>query len=409
MSATRRATPGWLVVMRWEMSRILRQRSFIVSLLLTPALAIGLPLIVNLVSDRNTPKAAIVWTDATGAVVDAGPRDLPKIPRVDWVAPAPGERDSTALRDLVARNKVAVALMVPEDLSAGAVQVLVKRTTPRWFAGVEDALRDEARAGRAGRLGLAAGALEQLDAPVPTVVRTVVEAGSAAGRRGDFLVVFAVLMLMMTVILSSISYLISGIGGEKQARVTEVVVSAIPAQAWMDGKILAFTALGLIMGVTWAASLLVMAPMLAFVLPSSLDAGLMLATLAFALLGLYLFNAMFAGLMATMRGMQSTQGSVGYFFMLPFIPVAFVGALLDSPDATWLAVLSQLPPFSPSMIPVRMIFRAVAPWEVGLALVLLVAGCWWARGAAGKLFRLGMLLYGKDMTMPEIVRWVREK
>lgn len=409
MSVTKRATPGWLVVMRWEMGRILRQKSFLVSLLLTPALAIGLPMLINLFGDRNTPKVAVVWTDAAGAIVDAGPRDLPKLARVEWVAPAAAERDTVALRGMVARNQVAVAILVPEDLSAGTVQVLVKRSTPRWFSGVEDALRGEARAGRAGRLGLGAGALEQLDAPVPTVVRTVVEAGSATGRRGDFVVVFAVLMLMMTVILSSISYLIAGIGGEKQARVTEVVVSAIPAQAWMDGKILAFTALGLIMGLTWAASLLVMAPMLAFALPSSLDPALFALTLAFAVLGLYLFNAMFAGLMATMRGMQSTQGSVGYFFMLPFLPLFFVGALIDNPDAAWLAVLSQLPPMAPSMIPVRMIFRAVTPWEIALALVLLVAGCWWARGAAGKLFRLGMLLYGKDMTMPEIARWVREK
>jgi ABC-2 type transport system permease protein len=61
------------------------------------------------------------------------------------------------------------------------------------------------------------------------------------------------------------------------------------------------------------------------------------------------------------------------------------------------------------MIPLRLVLGAARSWEVVLALLLLVAACWVLRVAAGRVFRLGMLMYGKDMTLPELIRWARVK
>ncbi|NOT33297.1 MAG: ABC transporter permease [Candidatus Eisenbacteria bacterium] len=404
----RRATPAWLVVMRWEVLRILRQPTFVVSLLITPLLAVGTPWLISKLGHRNPPRVAVAWTNTVGEITETGPHALARAQHIAWVPDADVPRDTVQLKERVASGKLAGALLVPADYAEGGeVRVWVKRGAPGWAGGLAGMFREDARAARAARLGLPAGSLEALDADVSVELRPLSEGGST--KLGGFLIVFGILMLMMMVVFSSISYLIAGIGAEKQARVTEVVVSAIPPQAWMDGKILGFTVIGLLMAVVWGASLLVAAVLLRFPLPSGVQPGVLAVTLVFATCGLYLYNAMFAGIMASIRSMQSSSGSQTWFFMLPFAPFFLLDPLRDDPDAAWLAVATLIPPLTPSMVPVRLVMQAITWWEVVLALGVLIGACFYMRRAAGRIFRLGMLLYGKDMTMPEILRWMREK
>jgi ABC-2 type transport system permease protein len=130
---------------------------------------------------------------------------------------------------------------------------------------------------------------------------------------------------------------------------------------------------------------------------------------AFAILGLYFYNALFAAVLATMQGIESSAKFQGYFFMLPMMPMLFLAPLLRDPEAGWLVVVSQLPPLSPTLLPVRIALGAAQPWEIALGLALLALGGWWMRGVAGRIFRLGMLMYGKDPTLPEILRWMRAR
>jgi len=209
--------------------------------------------------------------------------------------------------------------------------------------------------------------------------------------------------------MTSMSYMMVGISGEKQARVTEVIMSAVPAQAWMDGKIIAFTAIGLLTGAVWTSSLLLLAGPLGVRIPGSVNWANLGLTAGFGLLGLYLYNALVSALMASAQDMQSASKWQANFMLLPLVPVFFLPGLIGNPDSAAMVALSQVPFFSPVMIPLRLVQGAARTWEVVLALLLLVASCWALRVAAGRVFRLGMLMYGKDMTLPELIRWARVK
>ena len=64
---------------------------------------------------------------------------------------------------------------------------------------------------------------------------------------------------------------------------------------------------------------------------------------------------------------------------------------------------------SSAVLPLRLLLAEVAVWEVPVALVLLVATIWLCRRAAGKIFAVGMLMYGKEPSIREMWRWARER
>lgn len=399
--------PDWIPVTRWETLRIVKRMDFVLSILLTPALLFGVSLLMSARKGGDVHRVAVVRVDATNAVVGRGDQVLPPLAGHVWVDPGAAGADSVGLAAGVRRKTYALALVIrPGGEGRWALDITARRDLPRWAGAVREHVRKAARLERARAMGLEPERLAALDESV--VERTRSASGQpAASRRAGLFLVLAVLMLTSLTVMTGVSYMMVGISGEKQARVTEVVMSAIPAQAWMDGKIVAYSIVGLIGGVVWGASLLVMAGPFAFQLPGSVNLVTLLVTALFALLGLYLYNAMMAALMASAQNLETASRWQANFVMLPFLPLLALGSLLNDPDSLAMRLLTIVPFFAPMLAPVRLVQDAIAWWEVALALAVLVAACAFMRRAAGRVFRLGMLMYGKDMTLPELLRWMR--
>ncbi|MEQ1834075.1 MAG: ABC transporter permease [Candidatus Eisenbacteria bacterium] len=406
----RERRPDWWPVARWELLRIVRRPDFILSVVLTPLIAIGMSVGMGALTKGRTHTVAVARVDSAGVVTARGDSALPPLKGIRWLDPGDAAGDTTALAAAVRDKRFEAALVLPASLGGDEpeVHLVTRRDGAFWTRALEPHVAEQRLRERAAAFGLSAAQVTSLGTE-PRWRRHVSILETRGDRRGARLVTLVILMLMVTVLLTSISYLMVGISGEKTARVTEVVVSAVSPQAWMDGKILAFTAIGLIVGIVWAGSLLMIAGPMSFALPGSIDASCLLVTLLYATLGLLLYNAFIAALMASAQNMQTASRWQGSFVMLPFLPLAFLGALIDAPDAPWLVVVSHIPFFSPVMLPARMALSAVPAWELALGIVVLAASFWLMRLVAGRVFRTGMLMYGKDMTLPEIIRWARVK
>jgi ABC-2 type transport system permease protein len=401
--------PDWVPVARWEFLRILKRADFIIAVLLTPAMIFAVSFMVGRLGGK-TRSVAVVRVDASGAIQATGEAALPHLAGFRWTDPGPAAADTTALRAALARKAFDAAYVLPADFGRQPPEIveLTRRAPPRWAPRIHTVIRDEMRRQRLAAMGLSSEQLASLQDSLVIHRHRAVGRQSGSGR-AEFLVTFAILLLMVTMIMSGVSYLMIGISGEKSARVTEVVISAIPAQAWMDGKLLAFTGIGLVTGFIWAASLLMISGSFGMILPGSVNAGNLAVSAIFAVLGLYLYNALLAALMASAQSLQSASKWQSNFLMLPFIPVFFLSALMENPDSIGMTVLSHVPFFAPVMFPARLVLGGVRWWEILLALALLTAACWYLRRVAGRVFRLGMLMYGKDMTLPELIRWARVK
>ena len=213
-------------------------------------------------------------------------------------------------------------------------------------------------------------------------------------------------------VMTCFAYFFVSITSEKQQRVSELVVSAIPYQTWIDGKLLGLTGHGLKTMLTWCLygwlGLLALArfsdgsnDMLAAV-----SWSVVIVALLFALGGMLFWNTVMAAIAASIDDPNSsTRGSLMFLPML-FFMIVFPG--LDSPENVVMQVLSWLPFSSMAAMPARLAHGIVPWWQVFGSFLILIASILLLRRYASRIFRAGMLFYGKEASWKEIWQWARQ-
>jgi len=312
------------------------------------------------------------------------------------------------LREAVARREIEGLLIIKSEDAAD----LVVHRRPEW----QDELAEYLTQARTqSKIQLLEISREELaEAIRPFSVDVVVEsmAGKQAGT-AEKIAAGVVIALMLLGVFVSFAYQFVTITGEKQLRVTEQIISAVSPQQWIDGKILGLSAFAFASTITYVLSILVFIGISGFFgelmeIPGEVTSLPIVVALAFLGLTGYLFwNTFFATLAATINDPNtSARGS------LVFVPVlATVGAAvlaLKSPDSVLTQVLAIFPATAPAALAGRLVLTDVPLWEVFAAFVLMLGAIWFMRTAAGKIFHLGMLMYGKEPSWRELLRWIRE-
>jgi ABC-2 type transport system permease protein len=396
----------WLPVARWEAERTLKRGDFLFSVLALPVLIGGAMGVVGWFQAREAKKAqkiAVVAYDPGGAV-RATP--LPQAERYEWIVPPPAERSLDALKRAVNDRRYEGAVILPESYAdRGGVQIIVRRANNSWRRALTEQLTAQARRERAAAFGIDTAGLRRLDTPIQTSLIATTPAGRVTGP--DRVASLALMVVLMTSLFVTSAYMAIGVTGEKQARVTEVIVSAIRPQSWIDGKIAAFTVIGIAQAALWIGSVALVPILFRVPFPANMNAGVLGMSTLFFLVGLLLFISLYALILATIKDLQSTSKAQAYLYFLPMVPFIFMEGMLRSPDAPWVMAMSQVPFFAPFMMPLRMGMAAVQPWELALSLALMLIAAWLLRRAAGVAFRVAMLMYGKELTLPELIRWAK--
>lgn len=244
---------------------------------------------------------------------------------------------------------------------------------------------------------------------------------SGRGASGNVNIIFAMVvsLLLYTTILMYGQTMLRGVIEEKQTRVAEVVVSSIRPTTLLAGKVLGVGAVGLTQMLIWLACSWVMLHYRVAVLTAfgknatplplpSITAPMLALLLLFFLLGYLLYSTLFAMVGAMVSSETEAQQAQLPVVLLLVASIIFLMPVLNSPDGRLAVTLGMLPVTSPIVMPLRMSAVDVPPWEVVLSLFALVAGCYLGVYVAARVYRTGLLLYGKRATVREIARWVRE-
>ncbi len=206
---------------------------------------------------------------------------------------------------------------------------------------------------------------------------------------------------------------------EKSSRVVELLVAAAKPRALMAGKILGVGGAGLAQLLIW---LVVGAVALAnrdailhavgvkaaaeSVLPS-LAAGQIAIVLAFFIGGYIFYSSLFAAMGATVSSEQDTQQAQMPVTMLLVIAIVSMQAITGDPRGSTSEIMTLVPFWSPILMPLRYFLGGATVAEVALSFAILAASTVLVARAAAKIYRVGILMYGKRPGLRELVRWLR--
>lgn len=386
-----------LAIARWEFGRFFKWRDQLVGLVLFAAAgALAFLFMTVVLGSGRTWSVAVVNPAGLPLAFDEASRVR--------VAEAAG-RSVAELKAAVSRGELDGLLVV----SGAAEAELFVAKEPRFREAVVAALGEARRKARLAGLGLSPSELDVLLAPFPLRVAYPEDAGRRSSRAEKVTAVGLVGAMLVAVVLS-LAYLLTGITGEKQLRVTELVVSAVSPQTWIDGKILGVSAFAVANVLFLAVDLLAAVAATRLLGAKGLELpavrpSVLLVGLVFTALGLLLWNSFLAAIAATVDD-PNTSSRSGMMF-LPVLPLILTLAILKDPDSTLSRVLALFPLTAPSALPARFVLTRVGPLEIVLSAALLLVAIFVARRLAGRIFEVGMLLYGKEPSLSEMLRWAR--
>jgi ABC-2 type transport system permease protein len=409
----------WLILRREYLERV-RTKTFIISTLILPAFMLAITVLpstfANMKTSRTKKLVLVVSAPEFGGLIrqelterakDIGSKyDL--ILELDTT-----ERTRESLGQRVLNNELDGYLWATDDVIKENKSEFVGRDTADFIenASLGAAINVALMKRRLIQRGIPAQELSGLLQRVN--IETVrLSSGTPQRQSGPAMFVAALAMVMMLYVTLLVygQSVMRTVLEEKTSRIVEVILSSATSLELMAGKILGVGAVGLTQVLIWA----IMAAVIAVpaVLSASVE-GVNISWTALAyfpiffVLGYLLYSALFAALGALVTSEQEAQNFT-FFVMLPIVAsVILMFFVMRQPSASASVLLSMVPFFAPILMYMRIVVQQPPLWEIVLCIVLLSATVYLLTVICARVYRVGVLMYGKRPTLPEIVRWAR--
>ena len=206
---------------------------------------------------------------------------------------------------------------------------------------------------------------------------------------------------------------------EKTSRVMEFLVAAVKPQSLMSGKILGVGGAAMLQLTIWlgigALALANRETLLGwFGIHGAGEAALpplafteVSIVLVFFVLGFFFYSSMYAAVGAMVSSEQDTQQVQMPVTMMLVIGVMCLQVVSNAPRGSTASIMTMVPLWSPILMPMRFVLGGATIGEVGISLGILLVSTVLVTRAAAKIYRVGVLLYGKRPSIRELIRWLR--
>ena len=411
----------WLIAKREYLEQI-RGRAFRLSTVLVPVVLIGL-LGVSAFTGRKLSTGRHIVIAADNASLAANIRaNLLDEKRshytVDTIAPFSAEDRSDLLMRI--QNKSINGVLIVEGSASVNPQVTYLSESSGDLmdtSNLKNAVNDGIINLRLTQQGLTPDQVKSLLKSVTIETRQVAGNGKTSKSQGMSPFYKAMLMtfLMTMPILLYGMDMARSIIEEKSSRIFEVMLSVARPDDMLTGKLLGVGAVGLTQITIWiaAAGLLSGTALAAPILSGDIKIHFTLLEgvlfPVYFLLGFFLYSAFFSGLAATCETAQDLQMYITLAVIPTWTSFAILPFLLSNPNSPWVLAASLFPPTAPLvMVPRIGMLPAPFPWwQIALSIALLILSIWAVIWFASRLYRVGILIYGKRATLPELLRWLR--
>jgi ABC-2 type transport system permease protein len=416
----------WLIIKREYVTRV-KTKGFVIGTLIVPLIGIGFTsLVVFLVSHQSNQGLRLAIVDNAGGLAPSviGSLDA-KLPSgqpmyvvtetIDRPASASSVQDG--LRARIISGALDAYLVIPKDLSQSAELHTKNPGAYAQFGPITSALNQAVVEARLNARGIHVDDVRDIVRGEDLQVIKVSKEGESVERGQTLGVAIALVILLYTSLLMYGIITMRSVLEEKTTRTMEVLISAVHPFELLAGKILGVAAVAFTQFAIWSVSLALLATygaaMAAMTGAGAALAGIHVPGVLLAYAGVYffggyfLYSAMFAAVGAACSNEQDAA-QLQWIAMAPLVFTMVIYSLvLNDSTSRASVILSEIPFFAPVLMPLRVSLQVPPAWQIALSIGLLFLSIVAVIYCSAKIYRVGILMYGKRPTLPELVRWLR--
>jgi ABC-2 type transport system permease protein len=419
-----------IVIKREYVTRV-RSKAFIIGTILSPLLLLALILLPGLLTAKSGGERHITVIDQSG---DAGLFDGIKNRLDPSGASSDNKRQFGNMRFRLDRvvvppeqniQEVATTFNEKIDKDSNEAYLVLKKgileeVEPEYYAKnpsdmavgrIERAISSEITDRRLAQAGLKKEEVEKYTRPVD------LKAFNPKGEQEKGIPRFVIGMVMlffiyMTTLFYGI-FVMRGVIEEKQSRIVEVIISSIRPFELMMGKLIGIGLVGLTQYLVWILSAVVLAKFGVSMFASQgvkmpdIPVSWLIYFVIFFVLGYFLFATLYAMVGAMVSTEEDAQQAQMPVTLLIIVPMLLFGLVMANPDSTISTVLSMVPFFAPTLMIMRVAMVNPPMYQVigsmvGMVLTI-IAAVWFV----ARIYRVGILMYGKRPSIAELGKWIR--
>lgn len=405
-----------LAVARWEFIEKIKTKAFLISLILMPAFMFIMMVVPSLIAtkpDTTTTKIGII--DGTGEIASALNSDLLEKfklpdgrPNYEIVPVTSGAREQA--NKMVLEDQISSYIVIDTNVARTRKFEYVSQNVSnlKEIERLQSSVKDIVVSQQLSRSGVNPELVKEASKPMDLETVKLSKAGTVEKAEvGSGLILGYVFIIVLVIfVLTSGQLLVRSVLEEKSNRIVEVLLSSLTAEEMMSGKIIGLSLLGMTQLAVWAAVGISFAGQAAafLTIPDNVWwVGI------FFFLGFLFYASIFVMAGSPVTTEQEAQQATFYVMMVLYLPLVIAFAVAQNPTAGYLKILSLIPFFTPSMMAFRIPVQSPELWELISGAVILLASTYFCMIAAGRIFRIGILVYGKRPNLKELIRWATRK
>jgi ABC-2 type transport system permease protein len=422
-----------LLFARREYLETVRKKSFIVMTILLPAMMFGFTILPTMISSRHSGETQhlVVATSNPQFAEDVRDKFMQTTDQ-DKNAPKPRKQkiaqrafdvqidtnvtpqEEEVLTQRVNSHEIDGYLWAPADgLSERKISYRSRSSSDFDTQGalgsaVRDALLRQSFRNHGASPSEIVAALKPVDIDTKKIENGKIT--DSSGLALFFTALLLMILLYVTILMYGMSVMRSVLE-EKNSRIFEVLLSTATAKELMAGKILGTGAVGLTQIGIWTLVAVPFAAQSLSMFGENFHLNLSLTNMiffgVFFILGFLLYSALGAALGSSVNSEQEAQ-QLQFVIMMPLIvSVIFMTPVIQQPHSTLATVLSLIPFCTPLLMYVRILVETPPAWQIALSVVLLLGTIYAMLSICSRIYRIGILMYGKRPTLPEMLKWMK--
>jgi ABC-2 type transport system permease protein len=392
-----------LKVAKWEIKRNATNKTFIISIILTPILMLVFGLLPSLLGKLEVNKPVTLYVVDRLMVFDILKASVDE----NKIVPIVSNKTKTEIeKDIKGKKNEAFVVLDNNTLSNKKIDVYTGTDNARDMEILNAALQSILANQKLKSFGMNDAQINEINTPY--TFNTIPVEGKKESEKTKYIpAIFAGILLLAVFVTGTMTFYSSL--QEKKDKMVEILLSSIKPQDLMQGKIIGYFVLGLMQIGVWmafgipAAQMYFKIPIAKYIFVPEL-----IPMMLFALGGYLMFSAMFVTLGATMEDVQSATNFQGTIMMIPMLPFFLIAPIISDPSGLVAMVGTYFPLTTPGVMLMRLsLANSIPVWELLVSTVVLIATTIAVVKFSGKLFKTAILMYDKTASAKEMIKWLK--